>query len=90
MFSQDLEKYINESEHGVVFMSMGSLFKGTTFPVDKQQHFLNAFSKISQRVIWKWESEMMDGKPPNVKLIKWAQQRSLLCKELKLNYILKQ
>lgn len=61
-------------------MSMGSMLRGTSFPKDKRENFLKAFSKLPQRVLWKWENETMDGKPKNVKLTKWAPQRDLLCK----------
>lgn len=76
---KDLETYINESEHGVIFMSMGTMLQGTSFPKDKKQNFQKAFSKIPQRVIWKYENETMDGKPKNVKITKWAPQRDILC-----------
>lgn len=59
---------------------MGSMLKGTSFPKDKRENFLKSFSKIPQRVLWKWEMETMEEKPQNVKLTKWAPQRDLLCK----------
>lgn len=60
-------------------MSMGSLLKGSSFSKEKQVPFLKAFSKLKQRVIWKWENDQMDGKPPNVLLTAWVPQRDLLC-----------
>lgn len=66
-------------------MSMGSMLKGTSFPKDIRENFLKAFSKLAQRVIWKWENDIMEGKPPNVMLTKWAPQRDLLCKYCKNN-----
>jgi hypothetical protein len=43
-------------------------------------HFLShmsveAFSRLKQRVIWKWETESMEGKPDNVFLSKWLPQQ---------------
>lgn len=62
-------------------MSMGSILKGTSFPSEKRKQFLQAFSKLKQNVIWKWESGSEDEPPPdNVLQLKWAPQRDLLCK----------
>lgn len=47
-------------------------------PERYRQLFLNVFSKLKQRVIWKWETEQMDGLPSNVKLNKWLPQQDVL------------
>ena len=47
-------------------------------PEEYRQKFLNVFSKLKQRVIWKWETEDMTGLPPNVKLSKWLPQQDIL------------
>lgn len=45
--------------------------------------FLKAFSKLPQRVLWKWENEVLPGKTDNVMIKKWMPQRDVLGK----NYI---
>ena len=47
-------------------------------PENYRKMFLNVFSKLKQRVLWKWETEQMDGLPPNVKLSKWLPQADVL------------
>ena len=47
-------------------------------PESYRKVFLNAFSKLKQRVLWKWETEQMDGLPSNVKLSKWVPQADVL------------
>jgi len=47
-------------------------------PEDYRRIFLKVFSKLKQKVLWKWESEFMDDLPDNVKLIKWAPQQDIL------------
>ncbi len=39
---------------------------------------LSAFSKLKQKVLWKWETEAIEDLLPNVKLIKWAPQEYIL------------
>ncbi|KAJ8933743.1 hypothetical protein NQ318_015592 [Aromia moschata] len=77
--SSNLEKWINSSSEGVIYFSLGSMIKGKTFPNDKRQIFLNAFKRLPQRVLWKWEDETMEGKPDNVMVQKWMPQLDILC-----------
>jgi len=47
-------------------------------PEETRQVFLKVFSRLKQRVLWKWESEMNDTIPENVKLSKWVPQQDVL------------
>ncbi|EFA02977.2 UDP-glycosyltransferase UGT5 isoform X3 [Tribolium castaneum] len=76
---ENLEKWINESAHGVIYFSLGSMIKGHTFPDEKRSEFLKAFGRLPQRVLWKWENETMSGKPDNVMIQKWMPQLDILC-----------
>ena len=69
---------ILDSEHGVIFVSFGSMLKGSLMSEKMRQIFTHAFGKLKQRVLWKWESEDMEGKPDNVMLSKWLPQQDLL------------
>lgn len=85
---QDIQKYIDEAEHGVIYFCLGSLLRGETIPVDKKQMFLNVFKKIPQRILWKWEGEFPE-KPPNVMISKWMPQRNILGRyTMQLYYII--
>jgi glucuronosyltransferase len=76
---KNLEKWINESAHGVIYFSLGSMIKGHTFPDEKRREFLKAFGRLPQRVLWKWENDSMPGKPDNVMIQKWMPQLDILC-----------
>lgn len=75
---QDIEKFINESEHGVVYFSFGSVTNASTMSAETRKAFCDVFSKLPQRVLWKWEIDEMPDKPPNVKIVKWMPQRDIL------------
>ncbi|PNF35836.1 UDP-glucuronosyltransferase 2B1 [Cryptotermes secundus] len=75
---KDLEDYLNEAEHGVIYFSMGSMIRAETLPSEKRDAFLQAFSELPQRVLWKWESDAMPGQPNNVKIAKWLPQFDIL------------
>lgn len=76
---QDLINFINGSgEAGFIYFSFGSFLQGSQLPEKFQLAFLRAFSKLKQRVIWKFETEEMENLPSNVKLVKWLPQQDLL------------
>lgn len=59
---------------------MGSMIKGDSFPVEIREAFQRAFSRLPQRVLWKWENETMPGQTPNIMTQKWMPQFDILCK----------
>ncbi|XP_065205535.1 UDP-glycosyltransferase UGT5-like [Planococcus citri] len=74
---ENLEKFIGESENGVIVFSMGSLFKGSIHP-KKLEAFLYAFSKIPYHVLWKWDGKVSPQISSNIMLSKWLPQRDIL------------
>ena len=65
---------------GVIYVSMGSLMQSKTMSVHVQKMFVEAFSKLPQRVLWKWEADELPNKPNNVMIKKWMPQRDILGK----------
>jgi glucuronosyltransferase len=78
LFHQDIKTYLDEASDGVIYFSLGSNLKSSEMPEDKKQAFLEAFSKLKQRVLWKWETDSLPGQPSNVKLGKWLPQSDIL------------
>lgn len=76
-FKQDIQKFIDEAEHGVIYFCLGSLMRAETLPIEKKQMFLNVFKKIPQRILWKWEGDLTE-KPSNVMIREWMPQRDIL------------
>jgi glucuronosyltransferase len=75
---QDIEDYLNGAEHGVIYFNMGSMIRADTLPDDMRDAFLQAFSEMPQRVLWKWENSTLPGQPKNVKIAKWLPQFDIL------------
>jgi glucuronosyltransferase len=72
--------FIDEAAEGVIYFSMGSALYSSEMPEIKRQAFVEAFSKLKQRIIWKWETETLPGKPENVRIGKWFPQSDILGK----------
>ncbi|XP_069697453.1 UDP-glycosyltransferase UGT5-like [Periplaneta americana] len=75
---QDLQQYLDNAPDGVIYFSMGSNLQSSQMPESKRNAILKAFSKLKQKVLWKWETETLPGQPPNVKLGKWLPQNDIL------------
>jgi len=44
-------------------------------PEDLRKVFLKVFSRLKQKVLWKWETEEMEGKSDNLVLSNWLPQQ---------------
>ncbi|XP_050668700.1 UDP-glycosyltransferase UGT5-like [Leptidea sinapis] len=74
-----MERFLNESEHGVVLFSFGSLIRTSTMPKYKEEILVNALSKLKQRVIWKYEESGEEGTlSGNILRVRWLPQYELL------------
>lgn len=57
---------------------MGSTIKSTHFPEEKRNAFLKTFSKLKQRVLWKFEDENTPNQPSNLMIKAWMPQNDIL------------
>lgn len=76
----DLKVFLDGAVEGVVYFSLGSNVFSANIPSEKQKVILEALSELPFKVIWKFETESLDGKPDNVKLVKWLPQQDVLSK----------
>ncbi|XP_044755559.1 UDP-glycosyltransferase UGT5-like isoform X2 [Coccinella septempunctata] len=81
----DLQKILDNAEHGVIFFSLGSNVKSADMPKEKRDFILKKFSKLKETVIWKFEDPDLPGKPDNVIIRKWLPQNDIFAhKNVKL------
>jgi glucuronosyltransferase len=75
---KDIEEFVNNSgSAGFVVMSFGSLVPDKYIPERVLKAFLEAFSRVPQRVLVKY-SLPLKGVPENVRLMDWLPQNDLL------------
>ncbi|XP_065077837.1 UDP-glycosyltransferase UGT5-like [Ochlerotatus camptorhynchus] len=74
----DIQSFMDSATDGVIYFSMGSNIKGKDLPKEKRDAFLKVFSKLKQKVLWKWEDENLPGKPSNVLVQNWWPQDDIL------------
>ncbi|XP_063840845.1 UDP-glycosyltransferase UGT5-like isoform X2 [Scylla paramamosain] len=75
---QDLEAWITGAgSAGVIYFSLGSVAHGETLPPKYRQVFVEAFRRLPQRVLWKYEGEL-EGVSDNVRIRSWLPQQDIL------------
>ncbi|XP_063913440.1 UDP-glycosyltransferase UGT5-like isoform X2 [Zophobas morio] len=74
----DLQEFLDNSKNGVILFSMGSNLKSSSLDGKKRNAILGAFSKLKEKVLWKWENDSLPGQPKNVRLMKWVPQCDVL------------
>ncbi|KAJ3641643.1 hypothetical protein Zmor_028137 [Zophobas morio] len=75
---EDLQKLLDEAVEGVIYFSLGSNVKSTNLNEKLRNTIIGAFSELPYKVLWKWESAYLPGKPKNVVTRKWFPQQDLL------------
>ncbi|CAG7725988.1 unnamed protein product, partial [Allacma fusca] len=73
----DLDEFLSGAKDGFIYFSMGSIVQSKSFPEHLRKQFIEVFSKLKQRVLWKFEAQF-DDLPPNVKVSKWLPQQDIL------------
>jgi UDP:flavonoid glycosyltransferase YjiC (YdhE family) len=75
---KDIKEFLDAATDGVIYFSMGSSIQSTTLPNEKREALLRTFASFEQKVMWKWESDDLPGKPDNVFTKKWWPQADIL------------
>lgn len=76
--SNDIQRFLDSADEGAIVFSMGSNIKSTDWPVEMRQVFVEAFGKLKQKVLWKYEDEILPGKSDNVMISAWLPQRDVI------------
>ncbi|XP_062541390.1 uncharacterized protein LOC134209418 [Armigeres subalbatus] len=75
---KNIQNFIDNSTDGVIYFSMGSNLKPSNMGKEKQQALVNAFSKVKQNVIWKWDDESLNLDQSKYLIAKWLPQDDIL------------
>jgi UDP:flavonoid glycosyltransferase YjiC (YdhE family) len=74
----DIQEFLDSADDGAILFSMGSIIQAVQWPEEKREAFIRAFSKLKQKVLWKYENDTLPNKPSNVMISKWIPQRDIL------------
>lgn len=74
----DIQKWIDDARDGVILVSFGTNYKSSDQTEEIRKIFLRTFSKLKQRIIWKFEVDSIQNLPENVMIRKWLPQNDIL------------
>ncbi|XP_017005909.2 UDP-glycosyltransferase UGT5 [Drosophila takahashii] len=75
---EDLQLFIDEAEHGVIYFSLGVEQECKDLPKETLKILIRSFKSMPQRVIWKFESEPPEGLTSNIYVSKLLPQKAIL------------
>uniref|UniRef100_A0A1L8EGM8 UDP-glucuronosyltransferase n=1 Tax=Haematobia irritans TaxID=7368 RepID=A0A1L8EGM8_HAEIR len=75
---QDIQDFVDNADHGVIYFSLGSNVQSKDMPEDKLKIFLDVFASMKQKIIWKYEDENIKNLPKNILIKKWLPQADIL------------
>ena len=76
--SGELEEFVSGSgDAGFIYLSFGSILRGADLPEATRRVIIKTFSRLAQRVLWKFEEPAVD-LPSNVRVYPWLPQQDLL------------
>lgn len=73
-----MQKFLDDAKDGAILFSFGSNAKSIYIAEKTLKAIMATFKKLKQRVIMKWESDSLEGKPDNVFISKWLPQADVL------------
>jgi glucuronosyltransferase len=75
---KDIEDFIQGAgKEGFIYMALGSVVPEELMTETRKRMIIEAFSRLPQRVIWKFKEQRSDI-PANVKTVTWAPQQDIL------------
>ncbi|KAJ6633878.1 UDP-glucosyltransferase 2 [Pseudolycoriella hygida] len=75
---EKLQAFLDGAKQGAILFTLGSNSKSKYLPEQTLKILLTVFSKLKQRVVMKWESDVLEGKPDNVFVGTWLPQDDIL------------
>ncbi|KAG5880941.1 hypothetical protein JTB14_007261 [Gonioctena quinquepunctata] len=75
---KDLQEFMDQATEGVFFFSMGAFLPASKMAQEFRDTLFQAFARIDQKIIWKWEGGIPPEVPDNVRMGKWFPQQDIL------------
>ncbi|XP_058120497.1 UDP-glucosyltransferase 2-like [Anopheles ziemanni] len=74
----DLKAYLDRSEHGVVYFSLGTLIRSDSLNQRNLNLFLEVFKSLKYDVLWKHDADLDLNGTTNIRMERWLPQQDLL------------
>lgn len=75
----DLQQLLDKASNGVIYVSWGSIINSQGMPLSKKQEIVEAFKRLPQTILWKWQNDSLTATAKNVHIRSWLPQIDILC-----------
>ncbi|XP_058451965.1 UDP-glucosyltransferase 2-like isoform X1 [Malaya genurostris] len=74
----DLQQFLDKSQHGVIYFSLGTLIRSNSISFRNLRIFIDTFHSLKYDVLWKCDSEVDLNGTSNIRIARWLPQQDLL------------
>ena len=78
VLEESVRTFLDSADEGAIYISFGSHVQSSELPKHVLHAIIENVRKLPHKVLWKYEKDHMEGKPDNVKLVKWVAQTEVL------------
>ncbi|KAG5309857.1 UDB15 glucuronosyltransferase, partial [Acromyrmex insinuator] len=75
---KDLGQFLDDAMEGFIYVSLGTVTTCQTLPKKTLRNFVEVFSKLPYKIVWKFECDELPRKLDNAFISKWFLQQSVL------------
>ncbi|XP_070508787.1 UDP-glycosyltransferase UGT5-like isoform X2 [Chironomus tepperi] len=75
----DLQNILDNAQHGVIYVSWGSIITSRGMPDKTKMAIVNAFKRVPQTILWKWDEDEYTKSATNIHIRSWFPQIDILC-----------
>lgn len=75
---EDVKQFIENSEHGVIYFSLGRSIKPSMFTREKKQDLVKALSSLKFNTIWQLDDDSLNVDPMKIMVREWLPQYEIL------------
>ncbi|XP_055638653.1 UDP-glucosyltransferase 2-like [Toxorhynchites rutilus septentrionalis] len=74
----DLQSYLDNSQRGVIYFSLGTLIRSDSINLKNLNIFVETFKSLKYDILWKCDSEVDLNGTSNIRVARWLPQQDLL------------
>lgn len=75
---KDLKQFLDDATKGFIYVSLGTNVNWQYLPNNTFEFFLEVFSTLPYKIVWKHDPDLLPGKFENILASKWFPQQSIL------------
>ncbi|RLU27378.1 hypothetical protein DMN91_001182 [Ooceraea biroi] len=78
LLPEDLRQFLDDATEGFLYVSLGTTVSCRNVPKEIVGNFIQVFSKLRYKIVWKYECDELPGKLDNALMSQWFPQQGIL------------